>query len=219
MEDKLTKKIESFFSKGTTLRYKKGDFLIRADDSINFIYYLKNGYVRQYLLTEDGQETTIHIFRPSSFFPIAIVIAKLNNPFNFEALSDIEVKRQSMDKVLEFVRKNQDVMFDLTTRFARGLIGLAQRVENLSFESAKKRLILFLLYLVKRFGIFSKKEPNGITIDLKLTHSHIASWIGTSRETTSKQIEELISLGAVGKNGRFIIVKSIKKLEEELLNL
>ncbi len=218
MESRSRKKIEDFFSDTETIRYKKGEVLIRADDSIHWIFYLKNGYVRQYSITKDGQETTVHIFRPASYFPVMIVFAKVNNPFNFEALSDIEIKRKPVDEVLEFIKNEPDVLFDLTTRFARGLFGLSLRVENLSFENAYKRLVLFMLYLAENFSLPSKKI-NNVTIGLKLTHSHIASYIGTSRETTSKEIEKLAKSGAVGKNGQFIVIKNVKKLEEELSNL
>ncbi|MBI4089243.1 MAG: Crp/Fnr family transcriptional regulator [Candidatus Levybacteria bacterium] len=219
MENKVRKKIDDFFSKAKTINYKKGETLIRAEDPIIWIFYLKKGYVRQYSLTKDGQETTIHIFRPSSYFPMMIVVTKGDNPFNFEALSDVEVKRESVVKVLEFVKSEPDVLFDLAARFARGVIGLSLRVENLSFENAYKRLILFMLYLGSRFNVPSKQKTKHVVIDIRLTHSHIASWIGTSRETTSKQIEKLAKAGAVGKNGHAIVIKNIQKLEKELLGL
>ena len=63
-----TKEFETFYKQFTTRNYKKGEMLIRADDDPQGIFCLKKGYVRQYTISKNGFELTLHILRPISYF-------------------------------------------------------------------------------------------------------------------------------------------------------
>lgn len=185
---------------------------MRAGDPIFGIFLLKKGYVRQYVVSEKGDELTIHIYKPVCFFPIMLVFYSLPNPYYFEAMSDIQVWRAQPEKVVEFLKSEPDVLLDLTRRFAAGLVGLSTRVENLMFKDTYSRVASLLTYFVKRFG----RREQGITvIQLPLTHKDIAAWVGAPRENVSRQIEKLKKKGLITFDNHMIGVKDIRKLEEE----
>ena len=211
MDINVQKKLEDFFSQYRPLQYKKGDIIVRPEDPIFGIYLLKKGFVKQYIVSEDGDEVTIHIFKPVSFFPMMLAIGNTENNYFFEAVDSVEVWRAPTDKALDFVKNEPEILFDLASRFAAGLNGLSKRIEVLMFENAYRRITSLLLYLSKRFG---EKEKNNIIISLPLTHKDIAAWVNLTRETTSRQLEKLSKKNIISYQNHHFVIKNLKMLEE-----
>jgi CRP/FNR family transcriptional regulator len=200
----VDKNIDSFFGQRQLLNFKKGEVILRPSDGIKSIFLLKNGLVRQFSVSKDGEELTVHIFKPGSYFPLMLALAGHGNKYYFEATSDTDVIKSPLDEVLSFVKKDGDVLFDLATRFAKGIVGLAERLEELTTGSIHYRLCSLLVYLAQRMG---KQSKNGIEIEMELGHKDIAAWIGTTRETTSRQLEQLAKKKLISfKRGRVTVL-------------
>lgn len=212
--DTVSQKLDRFFSQSKPLYYKKGDILIRADDPIFGVFLLKKGLVRQYVISEKGDDLTIHIYKPVCFFPIMLVFYSVANPYYFEALDNIEVWRMPPEKVIAFLKTEPDVLMDLTRRFAAGIVGLSTRIENLMFKDTYCRTASLLVYFAKRFG---RHEDSTIKIRLPLTHKDLAAWVGAPRENVTRQIEKLKKKGLITFDNHVVGVKDIRKLEEEFL--
>lgn len=226
MDSHVQKKLEQFFSNYRLLKFKKGEIIVRPDDPIFGIYLLKKGYIRQYVVSEDGGEITINIFRPISFIPMMLAISETENEhdfsvnehsfslnrYYFETASEVEVWRAPTDKTIDFVRNEPEVLFDLAKRFAAGLNGLSQRLEDLMFENAYKRVVSLLLYLSKRFG---ENQGNDLLINLPLTHKDISALVNLTRETTSRQLEKLTKRGVISYTHQYITINDLNKLGAE----
>lgn len=209
MDPSVQKKVEDFFSKFTSKSFKKGTTLYRPDDPISEIFLIKNGLVRQYSISEGGEELIINIFRPFSFVPIMLILANQSNKYFFEAQTDVTAFMAPTEKVIEFLKQNPDVLLDLTKRFSAAIIGLTTRIEEISFNQASNRIASLLLYLAQKFGETKGKK---ITINLSLTHQDLASWTSLTRETTSRQLEYLSSLGIISYSRNSITILDKNKL-------
>ena len=213
MKIEIEKKLDDFFSSAKPVFYKKKELILRAGEPIFGIFYLKKGFVRQYLITEEGEEVTIHIYRPPAFFPTMLALTNTPNRYYFEAATNIETYRQTPEKVLDFVTSEPEVLLDLTNRFAQAVIGLSKRIETLAIGSVYAKVIALISYLTHKFG---EENDGGITIKLPVTHNDIAAWIGAKRETVSRQMEKLIEDGVISQEKHLIVIRDKKKLNEEL---
>lgn len=202
--------LDVLFANSRLQTHKRGSILIRPEDAIAKILYLTTGYVRQYLVTRSGDEVSIHIYGPGSFFPIMIVLSNATNRFFFEASTDIEVKSASPDRVIELLQSEPKVLYDLTKRFAKGLDGLVTRIEHTFMRPAEPRIVSFLLYLSNRFG---EDTYEGRRIRLTLTHQDIANWLGLTRETVSRQLGKLKRKGLISYHNEHIVVIRFDKLQ------
>lgn len=211
MDQSVRQKTNEFFKGQKFIKYKKGDIIIRPDDPIFGIYLITKGFVRQYAISEEGDEVTINLFRPQAFIPMMIVLSGTDNKYYFEAASDVEAFRAPTEKTLEFLKSQPEVLLDLTKRFAQGLIGLSQRIENLMFEDASTRINSLLNYLTGRFG---EKQGSQILINLPLSHKDIAAWANLTRETTSRQLERLTKEGIITYSNHFITVLKPTEIED-----
>ena len=60
-------RIEDFFAHSQMLAYAKGQGVLRPEDAPYGVYYLKKGYIRQYLLSPSGDTFVVHIYKSGSF--------------------------------------------------------------------------------------------------------------------------------------------------------
>ncbi|MBI2617589.1 Crp/Fnr family transcriptional regulator [Candidatus Gottesmanbacteria bacterium] len=189
MEQPVSKKSHDFFSSFPQLSIKRGRILIHPYDISNIIYFVETGFIRQYIISESDTEVTVNIFKPFSFFPMMGIITDLKNKYYFVAASDCRVRRAPGSQVLEFVKKNPDVLFDLLKRVYIGVDGLLTQLEQLMSADAEKRITTLLTLLGKRFG--EKEEKVAGRLKIRFTHQQLASLTGLSRETVSRQMKKL----------------------------
>jgi len=214
MDIETLKKLGDFFDKFPISNYKKGETIIRSDDEPAGVYYLKEGFVKMNSIFENGSELTLNIFKPKSFFPMTWAIGDIKNTYYFLAMANSTVHKAPKNKVVEFLKENPDILFDLTKRILIGLDGLLTNVSHLLFGSAQNRVASAILISAKRFG--DKKVDGKITINLNLTHQDIANLAGLTRETTSIAIGQLEKAGILSQIKHQFVVNDIEKLEEEI---
>src|SRR5207302_1404657 len=105
-----------FFTQFKSQQYKKGEILIRADDDPAGIFYLHIGTVKMYLISRNGDEIVLNLFKPIAFFPMSWAINHTKNQYYFEAMDAVTVCRAPKEEVLAFLKKNPDVVLDLLAR-------------------------------------------------------------------------------------------------------
>lgn len=215
MDKLITNKLETFFSQFKLLNLKKGELVIRPDDHLSAVYFLKTGYVRMYTIFEDGRELTLNIFKPGTFFPMMWALSNLPNNYHFQAMTRIEFHKAPREEVVQLLKINPDVLFDLTKRILVGLDGLFTNIQHMLSGSASHRVMATIFLLAKRFG--EKTASGEIIIKLRLTHQDLANLAGITRETTSLEIGKLSKEKLLSVKDHLLIVKNIEKLEEELL--
>jgi CRP-like cAMP-binding protein len=213
MEPTILDKIDHFFEDFPRVRLRKGQAVPAAEQDNPDIFWIERGMIRMYQITDDGSELTLHIFRAPSFFPMMLYLSHRPSSYYFQTVDEVIARKAPGKAVEQFLKQNNDVLFDLTTRFADGITGLLLRIEELAAPRAKQRLIPLLLYLAKTFG---QQDGARYTIDLQLSHDDLAAWIGSARETVSRQLEKLEKDGLVVKQARHLVILDVKALKKQL---
>lgn len=211
MDDAVQKKLEDFFTKYKKQQFKKGEILIRADDDPAGIFYITNGTVKMYLISKNGDELVLNLFKPISFFPMVWALNNTPNLYYFEAIGDVTVWRAPKKEVLVFLNENPDVVFDLLSRVYRGMDGLLTRMAYLMAGNAYARLIIELVITAKRFGTVGKDG-----ISFTITEKDLSATAGMTRETVSREIKVLKEKELITFHKNVLTVKDIDDLEKEL---
>lgn len=209
MDATVITKLDIFFGKYTQVKGKKGDIFIHAEEEPAGIFYLKKGLVRQYTVTAKGEELTVNIFKPPSFFPMMWAVNNTENLFYFEAMDDVELWRAPKDQVLDFIKHDSEILFDLLSRVYRGVDGVLARITYLMSGNARAKIIFTILNMYYRFG---QNEQH-------ITHKELAAISGTTRETFSREIKKLEHEGLIVTTKGIYTIPDVPKLETELLNV
>src|SRR3989339_1852453 len=165
------KEFEAFYKQFVPRDYKKGELLIRADDDPQGIFCLTKGFVRQYTISKAGTELTLHILKPTTYFPMVWAINGTPNVYNFEALTDVTVGRVPRDKVVNFIKDKPKIIFELMSELLEEYAETLTRVEHLVFSDAYRRVISILIYIAKHFG---EEKGKGVIVAHRFTHQDIA---------------------------------------------
>ncbi|MEO6509195.1 MAG: Crp/Fnr family transcriptional regulator [Patescibacteria group bacterium] len=209
----LETRIGAFYSQFPLHTFKKGEIIILPDDNPSVVFYLKEGLVREYAISLQGIEITLHIFHPHSYFPMMWAIADIPNRYYYEAFGDVQLFRAPKDKVIAFLKENSDILLELTKRVFQGLDKLTSRIEYLSYGKAYERVVSVLLYLDRHFG---KEKDKQIHFENTFTHRDIGSLAGITRETTSRELEKLKKKGIISYDHQSIIINDIGNLKSQL---
>lgn len=213
MDKSLNPKLDKFFQRFKFMRFQKKEIILRPDEEPSGIYYLKKGLVRQSAISKTGEVLIMHIFRPGSFFQMMWAINHTPNTYLYEAITPVEVFLAPGRAVSEFIKKDPELLYDLTSRLLKGLDGFLKRMEYLVFDSAYFKTAALISYYARNFGA---KNKTGIVIDVPLSHREIASWVGIARETVSLHMENLEKKGLISYHGRTLIINNLAGLENSL---
>ena len=205
--------LDNFFKSFPKYSYKKGEIILRPDDTPSHLYYLTQGHVKVYALAEWGEELLYVIYRPGEFFPIIWMLQSSPLTGYFEAMDKVVIHRVPKEDLVKHLATNNEQAMN----FADYLIDIMNiyrhRIENLMYTKASIRLISRLIYLADRFG---SKVGSGMLIDAPITHKDIATSISMTRETVSREFEKLVKKGILSYRGKSIFIKDVKKLLNEL---
>ena len=204
--DSLAKKFFHQYPKQTFPAKKT--ILTASQDPIN-IYYLANGFVRQIVNSASGDELTIHIYTPGSYFPMSNVLNQQSNRYIFQTITDATVYLIPKKDIEIFLRQNPDQLWGLTQRLSAGLEGLSQRIELLTVSNAEQRVASAIAFFAKHLG---EENNTGLELTIRLTHREIAAMAGLSRERTSLELEKLSKLRILSTEKKYISILNYKKL-------
>lgn len=213
--DETKQKINTFFFQFPTKTFTQGELILQPDEDPSMIYYINNGHVREYSISPEGIEFTIHLFVPESYFPMTWALADIHNRYYFEALTPTITHLAPKQKVLEFLHQEPEVLQELTIRLLKGLDKLVLRMEGLVYNQADKKLISTILFLAQHFGT---KNHQQVRLERKFTHKDIAAFAGISRETASREWEKLQHHGYINYEDHYIIIHDIDRLKKLLSN-
>jgi CRP-like cAMP-binding protein len=210
----LSTQLDEFFEHTPIHYYKKRVMILHPNDTPKSVFYIKNGYVRVFRITEDGEELTLTILKPKDFFPLNYGFNHTVNTYYLEAITPLELWRAPQEEFIKFITTKPEVLYNLTSRIMERYDGVFSRMEYLVLSNAYIKVATTLFVCAKRFG--KPSGDNDIVIEVPLTHRDIATLVGITRETTSLEMKKLEKQGFLGRSGRLLAIKNIKRFEEEI---
>lgn len=211
MEQTATQKLNTFFAHYTSLKYDKGERILRENESPSGVFYIQEGIVRLYLISEQGNELTVLLHEQQSSFPIRWAINQQPNIHNYQAMTAVKVWRAPREAFLTFLLQNPDVMMHVISQLSFEVSALVYRMQHIVFGNAYAKVASIVLTAARRFG---DDQQGTLTVQVPLTHQQIADSAGITRETASLEMKKLKENGIISYKGRTITINDLKKLGE-----
>jgi len=212
MDEDVLKKIETFFANYPKRTYPKDQIVVFAGEDPEKVFHILSGKISQYDISYRGDEIVVNIFKEPAFFPMSWAINHTPNSYFFKANEETIVRVAPPGDVVNFIKNNPDVMFNLLSRLYKGVDGVLDRTVQLMSGSARSRIIYELIIECRRFG--EKADEN--MYRLKIHESDLASHSGLARETVSREIKHLKERQLIEVVGGGIFIKDLSALEDQL---
>jgi len=187
--------------------YRKGEVIFEEGDEGRGFFVVKFGRVKVFKLSTDGKEQILHFFGDGEHFAEVPAFDGQCFPASAAAIEKSELLFFPRTAFLALLEQHPTLAIAMLAVSARHLRRMAQIIENLSFKEVPGRLAVYLLYLSNRNG-------KGEEVELDMTKTQLAAFLGTIPETLSRVFAKLSQDGLIAIDG-----SRIKLLNRERLTV
>jgi len=190
------------------LRLEAGQGLFRHGQPAERFFFLREGLVKLFRLSPEGDEKIIEIMRPGETFAEAVMFMGTQGryPVNAEAVSEARLYAFDQKTFLNLLRQSSDACFGLLASMSRRLHMLVNQIESLTLQNATYRLVAYLLEQIPRDV---KTSPE---VQLTTPKGVIASRLAIQPETLSRILAKLRQGGLIEVQGNHITVRDVSAL-------
>lgn len=196
-------------------RYARDEVVIREDERGDVLCLIKQGRVKISMTSPEGKEIILSTLGPGEFFGEMALLDDEPRSASVIATEKLEVLTIWRSDFLELLKQNFAITRRLLAEMSKRLRDASSRIESLATMDVYGRLARYLLELAATQG---REAPDGYIAVTRPTHQAIANTIGTSRETVSRLIHELMEQGLLLSEGKTIYLRSeaLRKFREAL---
>jgi CRP-like cAMP-binding protein len=190
------------------IHLEAGVGLFRQGEPAERFFFLREGLVKLFRLSPEGDEKIIEIMRPGETFAEAMMFmgAKARYPVNAEAVNESRLFAFDQKTFLNLLRESSDATFGLLGSMSRRLHMLVNQIESLTLQNATYRLVAYLLEEIPR-GVKTSPE-----VQLTTPKNMIAAHLAIQPETLSRILAKLRHGGLIEVQGNHITVRDVQAL-------
>lgn len=203
--------------------YNKGDIIFFDTEPYLGFYFVVTGLVKIYKISKEGREHILHLINPYNTFaevPLfenfgEILIDDFRYPANSMALEDnTQVVLIPAKQFTELVMNNSVISIRMLAGFAQRLRHLNRHIEDITLNDVLKRVSGYILdEYKKKTKSKSEKEPS-LRINLSISKTDLAAYLGTVQETLSRTLKKLQTDGVISVDGKTIHITDLEKLKK-----
>ncbi len=186
--------------------YRKGEVIFQEGDEGRGFFVVKFGRVKVFKLSTDGKEQILHFFGDGEHFAEVPVFDGQCFPASAAAVEKSELLFFPRTTFLALLEQHPTLALAMLAVSARHLRRMAQIIENLSFKEVPGRLAVYLLYLSERNG-------KGEEVELDMTKTQLAAFLGTIPETLSRVFAKMSQDGLIAIDGSRIKLLNRERLK------
>ena len=187
--------------------------LYQQGELSNRFYQLVAGRIRIFSGHQDGRERVLAIVEPGGLCGEAACFDGLAYCTSAVTLQPSAVRVFARETMVKAMATQPEIMLEIFRSITRKQRLFALQLETAMFRKAPARVAFILSRLATYYGV-PVAEGGGMRISLHLSHEVLASMIGMTRVTVTRQIGALIRDGIVSRDRRFLIVRRPERLLE-----
>ncbi len=208
--------LHAFLERHPTRSFNKGEILIFQGEVPRSTYVIKNGIVKAYNLSVNGDEKPVGFYKPDTAFPTSWTYHNASSSIYFyEAFTEeVEVYVLDRDEYTKFIKNRPALLYQEFERLLSDHLAASVRLNALQHSKASDKLMYTLHYLAISHG---QKQTNGkIIIELDLKHQDFANLTGLTRETAATELNRLKRDGVIDYTKGSLYTLDLNKLQTKL---
>jgi CRP/FNR family transcriptional regulator, cyclic AMP receptor protein len=179
--------------------YPKNSVILFEDDPGDALYVVSGGQVKVVLIGEDGREVILSVLGDGDFFGEMSLIDDEPRSAHVIAMRDSRLLVLRRDDFQQQITEHPSIALKVLKVMVQRLRQADAKIGGLVLLDVNGRVARLLLDLAD--------ESGGPKITRRLTHHTIAQMIGSSRETVSRAMRELVERGLIDVTRREITIR------------
>jgi len=181
--------------------------LFDQGDATKTVFLIKRGRVRIARTTADGKEVTVAMLGPGDMFGEDALFGETERKTIATCMEETLICKAQADDLFGLLAGNSALALNVAQMLSDRLGEAAATIEDLAYAKISDRLVHLFERLADEVG---RSTADGTFLDLRLTHQDIASIIGSTRETVSLELNQLVRAGHIKQEGGYITVLTRK---------
>ena len=196
-------------AQGRERKLQRGQVLFTANEPAEGLYVVLSGSVRAFRENVDGREQTIHVESVGGILAEVPVFDDGPYPSTTMAEEDSELLFLAKEDVRRFLLQYPAAALTALAILAKKLRTVASLAEQLALKDVTQRLATLLLQEAQRKA---PKLQDGVSFPLPLSHTQLASRLGSVREVVTRSLQKLVQQDIVATQGHRIVILDLEAL-------
>ena len=193
-------------------RFAKRQVVLREGEVPEGIYCIRSGLLKRSIGDPQGNRKILDILGPGDLLGVESISGNGSRAAEAATLEASELCFFHRRDLPELVKGTPGFAMALAAYAAERLARAERELADLCLKNARQRLANALLALGRRFG---KRTPRGILLDLPISRSELANFVGIALATASRLFHELKEAGVIRTRGRRIFILRSEQLKED----
>lgn len=193
----------------TMSKLEAGRLVQVPNDPQKGFHFIEKGKLRMYTLSKEGKQFTNGILAKGGVYGHVEFFSLGTKGYYIESLSDVVIWTFPSKTFESILMTHPKMVMKFMKDLGQKIDEQNQMLIQLALYDIKQRLVYWLCKLAMSYG---NEDGAYITIDLNLSHQELANMIGSTRESVSLTLRELVALGII-MTGRMKIGVSKSYLE------
>jgi CRP/FNR family transcriptional regulator len=184
-----------------TCVYPNKSLVFDQGDPTRIVFLIKRGKIRLTRLTPDGKEVTVAVLGAGDMFGEETLFDDQPRTTHAVCLEESLLCTAKADDLFALLSRNPTLALNVAKILSDKLVDASAAMEDLAYAKISDRILHLLERLAAEHGV---ETDHGTVIDVRLTHADIASLIGSTRETVSLEMSNLVKAGAIAYDDKRI---------------
>ena len=186
-----------------------GELLFSKNEPCHGLFAVKSGSFRRFVMNAEGVEQTLGFYLPGELIGLDALFDG-SYTCSVDALETSSACELPLTRLNELCAKIPNLQYQLTRILSKEITTNHEQMFLLSNNSAKIKVASFLLMLSKRYGALGYSHTH---FNLSMPRQTIASFLGLSNETVSRQLTLLCKEKIILVNQRAIQINDFGLLQ------
>ena len=202
--------LQGLMARGRSVRFTKGAALYRRGDTGDSMIVIVSGRAKISNITDDAREVVLNFLGPGDLIGEMAALGGGPRSADVVALETIDGILFYRRDVLATLERHPAALLGIVAELARKLRMTSAMVEHGVLQMSG-RAARGLLRLAERHG---RESDDGTRLDIKLSQKDLGSYLGLSRENTSRELGRLREAGLIRTEGGEIVIVDRQGLED-----
>jgi len=188
--------------------YKKGQYIFSEHGFPLGLFCVNNGKIKLITKDIDGNEQILRFVNSGDTMGYRALLANERYNCSAIALEDSTICIIDKNYFYQSIESNNKLLFEIVRKISNDLKDAEEHIVSLSQKNVRERIAEALLFIKSTYGF----AEDGQTINIALSREEIASYVGTSTESTIRLLSEFNKDKIIELSGKKIKITNLPRL-------
>lgn len=204
---------ELLLKHGHFMTAEEGRVLFCEGDEPKYIYLVRRGQVSLSKMTQDGKEFAVHLKQKDELVGEVGLFNEMSISVTAKIVEKSELVRFERKQLEELFCENGQIAMAFMKWFTRHTQSTQAKFRDLLLCGKTGAIYSILIRFCNSYGI---EHKSGTKINVNLTNQELANFIGATRESVNRLLNDLKKENIIELENGYIIVKELQFLKDYL---